>query len=141
TNVAEKPYMSILAATQPKRLAQNLTDEDIHSGFANRWLFVPGNRTSELDAMRAIDEAIRGYRDGALLPLAPAAVERWRAWYRDLQRQAGRNEDEDAMRIRHPDLARKLALIYAVIDSAEAIDDPHLEAAIALVEWMWGHVR
>ena len=45
------------------------------------------------------------------------------------------------MRIRHANLIRKIALIYAVCDGAEQIGDEHLAAAMAMIDWMWKHVR
>ncbi|MDQ3540705.1 MAG: YfjI family protein, partial [Chloroflexota bacterium] len=39
---ADRPYLSIISAVQPSRLANEMTDEDIHSGFANRWLYMVG---------------------------------------------------------------------------------------------------
>jgi hypothetical protein len=45
------------------------------------------------------------------------------------------------MPILHANLIRTLALIYAVGDGAEQIGDEHLAAAMAMIEWMWGHVR
>src|SRR5690349_23316180 len=44
------------------------------------------------------------------------------------------------MQIRHANLIRKLALIYAVCDGADEVTDSNLESAMALVDWMWGHL-
>jgi hypothetical protein len=34
-------------------------------------------------------------------------------------------------------MAKKIALLYALADGALGIDDEHLEAGIALVDWSW----
>lgn len=151
--IADKPYLSIIAATQPARIATEVTPEDIASGFANRWLYIVGSGKppmadpAELDDVVAgqlymeLWRAIRRYPEGHRLDVTPAFRERWTAWYMASTANQGRNEDEDDMRSRHATLIRKLALIYAVSESAEAIDVRHLEPAIALIDWMWGHVR
>src|SRR5690606_39170619 len=39
---ARYPYLSVLSATQPEILAGLMADDDLHSGFANRWLYIVG---------------------------------------------------------------------------------------------------
>lgn len=150
---AVNPYLSIIAATQPKRLATEMTDEDIHSGFAGRWLYVVGTGKAPMaDPPRAdpavawgvylaVHDAIHGYADGQELDLDATARDRWFAWYEREGRGHGIDEEQDTMRIRHAVLMRKVALIYAVTDGAAAVEDRHLAAAMALVDWMWVHVR
>ncbi len=150
---AVRPYLSVVAATQPGTLALEMTEEDIHSGFGNRWLYVVGAGKPARPTPPPLDKeaawklygelagAIRRYGEGKVLPVDPGTQERWDAWYVNQQGESGRNEDEDAMRVRHATLIRKIALIYAVADGAAAISDDHLAAAIALVDWMWTHVR
>ncbi len=150
---ALNPYLSIITATQPGRLATMMTDEDIISGFANRWIYVPGDRSTvianppELDERAArelyqdIRRTINSYPDLCVLPIDPAVRSSWEAWYRDQQANQGRDEDEDAMRIRHSTLIHKLALIHAVGDGERSIKLPHIEAAIVFIEWMWSNVE
>lgn len=148
-----EPYLSIVAATQPIRLARAMTDEDIHSGFANRWLYVIGSGKEPMSRPPAVDrraayrlylemhDAITAHQDGAVLPWDAGANDEWDRWYLTLVAGSGVNEDEDAMRVRHPSLAQKIALIYAVSDKAKAIGARHVSAAIALIEWSWSVVR
>lgn len=150
---AINPYLSIIAATQPKRLAAEMTDEDIHSGFAGRWLYIVGTGKTPMADPPQVDpaigwrlyldihDAIHHYADGAELALDATARERWHVWYEREGRGHGLDEEQDTMRIRHAVLMRKVALIYAVTDSADAIEDRHLAAAMALIEWMWKHVK
>lgn len=150
---AENPYLSILAATQPKRLADQMTAEDMHSGFANRWLYVIGAGKTPMARPPTVDkaiafgiyrewfDAIHAYPEGHVLTFDASGNDRWDDWYYRNAGLSGRDEDEDAMRIRHPTIAQKLALIYAVSEGAKSIGDRHLEPAIALVDWMWSVVR
>jgi hypothetical protein len=144
------PYLSIIAATQPGILAAEMSVEDIHSGFANRWLFVPGDRTTRMAKPAKLDKAaswrlwkdlmaaIHSYQAGTSLEEASDIDKTWDAWY--LQERA-KSEEEAALSVRHPVLARKIALIYAVSDGAKTIELMHLQAAIAFVDWMWMQTR
>jgi hypothetical protein len=150
---AVNPFLSIISATQPGRLATMMTDEDIVSGFANRWIYVPGDRSSiianppELDERSArefyqdIRRTINQYPERCVLTIDPAVQTYWDGWYRAQQADQGKDEDEDAMRIRHSTMIFKLALINAVGDGERSIRLPHVEAAVAFVEWMWSNVQ
>jgi len=144
----ERPSLSILAATQPGRLADAMTHEHIISGFANRLVFVAGDAKPEMaepsqidrgalwELFRDFQDAVQRYPDGTVLARAPETDARWNAWYGEIRRQSA-DEELSAMRARHQALALKVALIYAVTDSADRIEAHHLEPAIAFVEWMW----
>ena len=145
------PYLSILSATQPDILAGLMADEDIHSGFANRWFFVCGDGGEPIPVPPAVDrdvvtklvfdlwDARSSYEEGTALEMAADARQRWEAWYvEDYRRQM--TPEEEAMRVRHAVLIQKIALIYAVTERKREVGLDHLEAAIAVVEWMWGHV-
>lgn len=151
--IAINPYLSIIAATQPGRFATQITDEDIHSGFANRWLYLPGVGKEPRPSPPSLDEnvawglyldlkeTIEKYPDGTVLSIEADATERWNVWYEEMTRSTGQDEEEDAMRIRHAPLIHKIALIYAVSDGAPRVTLAHLNAAITLVDWMWSQVR
>jgi predicted DNA-binding protein len=149
---ADYPYVSILSATQPQILAGLMANDDIHSGFANRIFYVIGPQTDpipeppEVDALGArsvwmsLWEAVEWYPSGTRLRMDDRAREIWREWYIADYRSESESEEEDAMRVRHAVLIQKLALIYAVTERAKEVTAEHLEAAIALVQWMWAHV-
>lgn len=150
---ARNPFLSIIAATQPTRLADNMTDEDIESGFANRWLFIFGkprenmSRPPKVDWSAAWDvyvdwfDAISSYPQGSILQWDGTADKLWDDWYYSLNGSRSETDDEDAMSIRHPVLAQKLALTFAVSERSRVISIRHVEAAIALIEWMWSIIR
>lgn len=146
---AVNPYLSIIAATQPGRLASGMTAEDIHSGFANRWLYIAGDgkppipRPPDLDRSRAwgmylaLYRQIERYPEGSSLRMDADASACWDAWYVRHRQPRQWTEDESAMRVRHADLIQKVALIYAVSEGADVIAPRHLEPAIALIDWSW----
>lgn len=152
--LAERPYLSIVAATQPDRLASEILPEDIHSGFANRWLFLPGQGKGPRPNPPGVDEheaealywsihkRIESYPMGFQLELESEAMDRWDAWYGDFYRtQETLDDDAATMRIRLPVLIQKIAMLYAVVDGVRTVSVNHLQAATALVEWSWSHVQ
>lgn len=147
------PYLSIIAATQPDILADTMSGADMNSGFANRWLFVCGNRGEANPMPPVLDRAVVGkllhelwaskhsYELGTALRLSPDAETDWRAWYiADFNRESP-SAEEDAMRARHAVLIQKIALIYAVAAQSRRVEREHLAIGIALVEWMWDQIK
>lgn len=147
--------LSLIAATQPGRLANEMAGEEIESGFANRWLYIFGSGkapmaiTQEVNRAEAgqlyleLCDAIRSYTEGESIDLSETAKELWQDWYLTDQASIRSDDDEDRadMRARHALLIRKVALLYAITDGAKAINDTHLHCAIAFIEWMWGEVK
>jgi hypothetical protein len=154
---AKFPYLSVLAAVQPGILAQEMQQGDIESGYATRWLFVPGvgkaarpepPDINEPKAFALYDDLLRLRKDyesrgngETKFRLSPAATERWIEWYQQDRERVLATEDEDSMRSRLGLHVRKVALVYAATDGAGEIDLRHLEPAIAFVEWSWLHTR
>lgn len=150
---AQHPALSIVAAGQPGRFAEMISDEDIFSGFANRWIFFPGVGGDPLpilgsvapevtvDLYQDLLDAIRPYGSQARIPFDSAALDLNRDWYERIRKGFGRDEGEDSMRQRHQTIAHKIALIYAVTDGSRYVERRHLEAAITLIEWSWENVR
>lgn len=147
------PFLAIIAAAQPGRFGDMITDEDIHSGFLNRWIVIPGIGGDPLAAEGEIDapaaaalyqrlrRSVTRYEGRSALQLTAEAQSLNSEWYRRLRATMGRDEAEDAMRQRHQAIALKVALIYAVAEGADVVTADHLRAAIALVEWSWENVR
>lgn len=152
---ARFPFLSILAAVQPGVLAQEMTPEDIESGYATRWLFVPGSGTEprpdppnidDMDAFALYGRLLKmreRYQSmtNARVDLDAAARKRWIEWYEYDRTRPTSNDDEDSMRSRLGTQLRKVALIYAACEGADAITPVHLEPAIAFMEWAWTNTR
>jgi hypothetical protein len=147
-------YLNLIAATQPGRLANEMTTEEIESGFANRWLFIFGTGkepmaiTDDVDSRRAGDlylklwDAITAQHDGTVVDLDPPAKSLWTEWYLAEQKEIRGDDDEDRadMRARHATLIRKVALLYAITDASSVITETHLQCAMDFVAWTWGEV-
>lgn len=149
---AEYPYTSILSATQPRILEGLMSDEHVHSGFINRWLIIPGQSDQPMPWPVSVNPADLGllfeqfhaaihdaHTDGQVLTLAADARLLWDSWYLESWGRK-QSEDEAAMRVRHPVLAIKIALIYSVLAGESEITRTALEQGIAVVDWMWTHV-
>jgi hypothetical protein len=149
---AEMPYLTILSATQPRILEGLMSDEDVHSGFINRWLIIPGKSEAPIAWPVSVDQqaalilfeqmhaAIHSaYPVGFAMELAEDARSFWEDWYEaDWKRKQA--PDEEAMRARYSTLIIKLALIYAVLNGDQVITRDNLERGIAFIDWMWAHV-
>jgi hypothetical protein len=155
--VAKLPYLSILAAVQPGILAEEMTQSDIQSGYATRWLYVPGQGKSEgipnppeIDEptayalyQRLIDRQTEYSTGGGetRLYLSPDAAEQWDDWYHADRKRDLRSEDEMSMTSRLALHIRKIALIYAALEGASEISGRHLTPAVAYVEWCWNQTQ
>ncbi len=155
---AVAPFVSVIAAGQPGRFADMIRDEDIFSGFANRWLYLPGvgglngklAREGALDdddavrlyeALRRTIATYEAFGSAYKMPMTPEAEQLNKEWYDRINRSKGHDEAEASMRERHQVIGLKIATVYAITDGARHLDRPHLEAAITLVEWSWENVR
>lgn len=150
---AVHPTLSVISAGQPGRFADMIGDEDIFSGFANRWLYVPGVGGDLIDVQGSVPAAdtvrlyqeiadrVRTLGEDTRFPFDSDALAMNRDWYRAMRGSMGRDEAEDSMRQRHQTIAHKVALIYAVTDGSRQVEAQHLAAAIALIEWSWENVR
>lgn len=151
-SVATQPFLSLIAGIQPGRLEDALGANEIESGLANRLGIFFGvrrrilARAPKLDPAdgyrlyRELHDAIMSYPEGTVLDMDEEAGAFWDDWYVQYSSYKG-SEDELAMRIRHPDMALKWALLFAVSERADEINLPHLEGAIAVLDWMWEGVK
>jgi hypothetical protein len=144
---AKEPYLSILAATQPRILEGLMSEGDIHSGFINRWLIIPGKSIKpngwppEMDRewlqslFQNITATIGLNQQPRAMNGSDEAKAYWTEWYEKHWYQE-RNEEEKSMAVRHPVMAIKIALIYAVLSGDPILEPHHLEIGIAIVGWM-----
>lgn len=152
-NEARDPFLSIIGATQPGRLEDALGAREIDSGLANRMGIFFGVRHHILPRAQDVDEAmayqlyrrfwtnvVDGYNEGDSLKMSDEASAIWDPWYRAYSKDH-RSEDENAMRIRHPSMIQKWALLFAISDRARQIEAHHLEAAMAVLDWMWEGIK
>lgn len=152
---ARNPFLSILSGIQPEVMAELIAGRHQFSGFLNRWLLVVGegkgawasppnlDETAGWFLMRDALDAITSYSEGTTLAFDAEAVDLWEQWFARTYglATATASPQEDAMGIRLQTLTKKAALVYAVLDRSRTIQAAHLESAIALVDWAWGHTK
>lgn len=150
---AVNPFVSVMATVQPEILSELIGNQQQYSGFLNRWLLVVGDGKGARPSPPNLDEAagwllmrraldaIQSYGDGSVLTFSPAADTRWNRWYVENYPSGQASSQEDAMGIRLGTLVKKTALVHAVLAQSSAVEVAHLDAAIALVDWAWGHTR
>jgi hypothetical protein len=152
------PWVSLLSTVTPHILSTRVGSDDIHSGFANRILWVFGSGKGRLprpprpdefeqrrlitETMAAISSACRGSTASKEFTLAPDANVRFDDWDEALYEQRkGLNPDDKHLSQRLQPLALRIALIFAATDGTPVIAEDHLDAAITFVEWQFEAVR
>ena len=138
-------HVAIIGHITQDELKRELTSTERGNGFANRFLFIFTQRTKLLPfggdmpekhialfAQRIENAAAKARTRTQLAMTEPARVV-WERVYAKL------SEDRDglfgAVTGRSEAQVVRLALVYALFDSAKAIDAPHLLAALALWEY------
>lgn len=144
---AQNPYLTIYGGTQPNRMGEYMTETMISSGLGNRlaiFMGLAGDKLSQtppidFDASVSLYErmlaAIRHYPEGSHLTMDSSAAKIWDDWFYAIPEEM--EELANDMKVRHPVMVQKWALMFAVSDRAPAVQAPHIEAAIAIIDWMW----
>lgn len=141
---ATNHHISVAAHITPSDLRKYLGATDQSNGLANRFLFFAVRRTQLLSRAGALDQGQVSYLGGLLGGIIEEVIER-EGWVLDLDERAYVLWDKSypwLSRQRDGALAgllgraeaqvRRLALLYAALDLAEAIQLPHLRAALAV---------
>ncbi len=146
-----KPHLCIVGHITRQELRPLLTASDIWNGFANRFLWLVVRRTKLVprpsampaDAVdqlgKRLAEAMMAAHALSDVPFTPAAEVMWDEAYRKLA--AERPGLAGVVTARSEAQARRVALIYALLDNEKAVDVPHLEAALAVVEYAAASAR
>lgn len=139
--------VSVVAHVTPDELHEGLTATEQANGFANRYLYVCARRARVLpfggdidqDALDALAARLRGAlelaRDRKTLDMDASARAAWPALYDDLS--AGEDGLLGAVTGRAEAQVRRLAVLYALLDSAAIVGIDHLRAAVAV--WDYCH--
>ena len=159
--IAELPYLTAIAATQPGRMEGAFTTRAVQSGLGNRWLIVPGRAKSAMPNPPGIDQrraaalwrrivgniqsvAPQARSDGRIVPtpisLDDACLPLWSEYY-GVEHELANDDDADEtvsdMRQRLHVQVRKISMLLALTDGEITIRLPHLRAALAIVNWSW----
>ena len=148
-------HIGIVGHITKDELLRYLNATELANGFFNRFLVIAVRRSKELPfggriggndlaaVRRGLVGALSHARVARRLAFSDSAAERWIAVYSDLSRgQAGMLGASTARAEAH---VCRLALIYALLDSADEIGIEHLEGALAVwsyaassARWVFG---
>lgn len=144
----DQAHLCILGHVTQHDLADKLTTTDLGNGSANRFLYVFSRRSRLLPEPIALSSALAveyGERLQKALNLArtagelrrtPAFSNEWTRYYLEVEGQGtGGGPLYEQLTARAAAQTLRLALVYALLDGADALDVEHLQAAEAL----WGY--
>jgi hypothetical protein len=142
---ATEAHVSIIGHITEDELRSRITRTDLANGFANRFLFALIRRSKELPfggdltdseilhLGERLKSAIEWAKTAGRVTMTDAAKVTWAAVYGALS--AGQPGLLGAVTARAEAQTIRLALIYALLDGAAEIDEPHLRAALAVWEY------
>jgi hypothetical protein len=145
-SVATGAHECIVGHITADELRTDLTATDKANGFANRFLFVAVQRSKELpfggadpdeDAYQDMATRLQRFAEVARtrdrIAMTADARTIWREVYSTLS--AGGEGMHGAVTARAEAQCIRVALLYALLDGADAIDTAHLRAALAVWEY------
>ena len=142
---ATAAHISLIGHITDDELRARLNRTEMANGFANRFLFAMVRRSKELPfgggltdcEILHMGEQLRGaVEKGRMIgrvSMTDSAREIWASVYSDLS--AGKPGLLGAITARAEAQTVRLALTYALLDDVNAIDEPHITAALALWEY------
>jgi len=144
---ATEPHIAIHANITPTELRLSLDNNDLTNGFANRFLFCYAERIGVVPIpmqtpkesierfAAALLAAIRHARVSGEVRATDAAKRRFTTFYRAHRRGLGLTAQMRGLLERHPSYAWRLALTFALLDRKDEIDDAHMAAALAWLDY------
>ena len=146
--VATEPHICIVAHITKRELDELMTTSDLWNGFANRFVWLTVRRRAVVpfpkemaddDVARIAQELARvvvhAHANPGPLRFSNSAADHWAAVYPELTRDYP--GILGAVTARAEAQALRIALTYALLDGAERIELPHLEAGLAF--WRYAH--
>lgn len=139
---ATGPHISIIGHITADELRRTIDDTSLVNGYLNRCALVYAERskllphggdlrTREVEQLgRRLERALQTARQRGALYRTPAANRLWEAAYTELERDIPGLLG--AITGRASAHVLRFSLLYALLDGAEAIDAPHVDAAVAL---------
>lgn len=143
---ATAPHIAIVGHITVDELKRNLTGTEMSNGFANRFGFLLVRRSKELpessdpcpkqhaQIIQRLRQAVRHGRSTSRIMMAESARIAWRAIYSDLS--ADRPGIVGSLLGRAEAQVQRLAAIYALLDLRSEVELVHLEAALALWQYI-----
>lgn len=147
---AREPFLSIVSGTTQEWLQKALTERDIYGGFANRWLYFHGLPKDPMPNPPKVDKnkhnklvqelnQIRDWADSVPdgeLTISDETNALFEDYYREYYRRCQQPGLVPTLVVRIQDFIWKIALLYAAETMSETISRDHLEAAIAVGNYL-----
>lgn len=139
------PFLSILSGTTLEWLQSSIREEELLSGFANRFLYITGvpkppiplPRKPDLSPIiREISSIQPFWEAGASLSLSASAIAEWDAFYSRWRRWQPTGTLA-AIVGRIPEYTMKLALLYAVLERKHEISGEMMKAACDFAYYLY----
>jgi hypothetical protein len=145
-----EPFLSIMAGTTQAWLQKALTERDIYGGFANRWLYFSGlpkepkpnppkvdagkrdELLTEINQLRSWAESVP---DGEV-SISDEASALFAQYYEGYYHRCQQEGLIPTLIVRVQDFVWKIALLYATDTMSKTISRDHLEAAIAVGNYL-----
>ncbi len=146
------PWVSLISTVTPYILASKMDPGMIHSGFANRVLWVFGTGKGHIADPPEVDRTgsqlilseflantgrvTSPAQGGTRFTRDPHAQAMWAEWSRKIHdANIHLNPDDRELSQRMEPQVARISLIHALSDGASSISELHLDAAIQFVEW------
>lgn len=148
---AEEPFLSIMAGTTQDWLQKALTERDIYGGFANRWCYFTGRPKAPMADPQKVDQAkrdrlvqdlnlIRDWTDSVPngeITKSNEARALFKEYYdNNYYPRCQQSGLIPTLIERVQNFVWKIALLYATDTMSEIISRDHLEAAIAVGNYL-----
>lgn len=157
---ASHPHVCLSGAISPSELTEMMTARELTNGFANRFLMIWAERSQILPFPKATPQATvdalarkvidilefakadrYDRRDSLRMDLSAQAQWRYAQLYRtELNEDLGNNVVNAMLERRAPMLLR-LAMLFALTELQTRIDVPHIDAAMAWMQYATASVR
>ena len=151
-----EPFLSIFAASTPEWLYKSLALSDIHGGFANRWIYIPGKnkgpmpnplqidnrkKSDLLDDINGIREWAKKLPDNGLFKISIEAEHLFSLWYQDYYQRTQLEGLIPELSVRIQDQVWKIALLYAAQECSNTIEAKHLETALSIGDFLEQRIK
>lgn len=146
-----EPFVSILANTTHSWLTASLTVSHIYGGFANRWMYFIGNpkkpnyrppkinqekKSALLCSIKDIRKWAKEEVPNGEIQISQKADKLFKKYYDGFYHRCMPDGILPTLIVRVQDFIWKIALLYAAIDRSIEIKNTHLEAAIAVGDYL-----
>ncbi|VXB08114.1 DUF3987 domain-containing protein [Nocardioides sp. AX2bis] len=144
---AEHAHVAVLGQVTTAELTKLLKPVDVTNGYANRFLHVLSHRTCLLPEPGRLPDQVVGVLGGRLreaidfahggseIMRSAAFTRAWDRLYRVVESQPSGGMVYDSLTARASAYQLRLALVYALLDRSETLEEVHLRAAAALWDY------